>query len=53
MRDYILWELKGKGSDTKEKVVRAAAKIVNEEIWEMNFSKDHYPGVSEIKESEK
>ena len=53
MRDYILWELKGKGSDTKEKVVRAAAKIVIEEIWEMNFSKDHYPGVSEIKESEK
>ena len=53
MTDYILRELKEQGSDTKEKVVRAAAMIVKEELREMNFSKDHYPGFSEIEESEK
>ena len=53
MTDYIIQELKEQGSDTKKKVVRAAAKIVKEEIREMNFSKDHYPGFSEIEESEK
>ena len=33
MTDYILWELKEQSSDTKEKVVRAPAKIVKEKIW--------------------
>ena len=53
MTDYILRDLKEQGSDTKEKVVRAAAKIIKEEIREMNFTKDHYPSVSEIEENEK
>ena len=53
MTNYILRDLKEQGSDTKENVVRAAAKIVKEEIREMNFTKDHYPSVSEIEENEK
>ena len=53
MTDYFLWELKDQGSDKKGKVVKTAPKIVKEEIRQINFSKDHYPGVGEIEESEK
>ena len=53
MTDYILRDLKEHGSDTKEKVVRAAAKIIKEEIQEINFKNDHYTSVSEIEENEK
>ena len=49
MTDYILRELKEQGSDTKEKVVRAAAKIIKEEIRKMNFDKAFYPSVDEIR----
>ena len=48
MTDYILRQLKEQGSETKEEVVKAAAKIIKEEIREMNFSKDFYPSVDEI-----
>ena len=53
MTDYILRKLKEQGSGTKGQVVRAAAKIVKEEIREMSFSKDQYSDFSEIEESEK
>ena len=46
--DYILKNLKDQGADTKEKIVRAAAKIIKEEIRAMDFTKDHYPCVSDI-----
>ena len=52
MTDYILRQLKEEGSDTKEKVVKAAAKIIKEEIREMNFSKYFYPSFDEISISE-
>ena len=53
MTDYILRELKEQGSDTKTSVIRAAAKIIKEEIREMNFTTDHYPTVHDLKENEK
>ena len=52
MTDYILRQLKEQGSETKEEVVKAAAKIIKEVIKEMNFSKDFYPSVNEITFSE-
>ena len=52
MTGYILSQLKEQGSETKEEVVKAAAKIIKEEIREMNFSKDFYPSVDEISFSE-
>ena len=48
---YILRQLKGQGSETKEEIAKAAAKIIKEEIREMNF-KDFYPSVDEISFSE-
>ena len=38
MADYILRKLKEQGSEKKENVVIAAAKIIKEEIREMEFS---------------
>ena len=52
MTDYILRQLKEQGSETKEDVVKAAAKIIKEEIRETNFSKDFYPSVDNISFSE-
>ena len=52
MTDYILRQLKGHRSETKEEVMKAAAKIIKEEIREMNFSRDFYPSVDEITFSE-
>ena len=51
MTENILRQLKEQGSETKEEVVKAAAKIIKEEIREMNF-KDFYPSVDEISFSE-
>ena len=48
MTNYILRNLKDQGADTKEKIVRAAAKVIKEEIRAMDFTKDHYPCVSDI-----
>ena len=52
MTDYILRQLKELGSETKEEVVKAADKIIKEEIREMNFSKEFYPSVDEVSFSE-
>ena len=52
MTDYILRKLTEDGSDTKEKIVKTAAKIIKEEIREMKFSKDSYPSIDEITSSE-
>ena len=51
MTENILRQLKEQGSETKEEVVKAAAKIIKEEIRERNF-KDFYPSVDEISFSE-
>ena len=53
MTDFILRKLKEDGSETKEKIVKVAAKIIKEEIREMKFSKDFYPSIDEIRSSEK
>ena len=53
MADYILRNLKEEGPTTKENVVKAAAKIVKEEIREMNHSKEFYPSVDDIADGEK
>ena len=47
--DYTFTQLKYQGSEKKEKVVKVSAKITKEEIREMNFSKDFYLSVHEIK----
>ena len=53
MADYILRNYKEEGPTTKENVVKAAAKIVKEEIREMNYSKEFYPSVDDIEDGEK
>ena len=53
MVDYIIRNLKEEGLTTKENVVKAAAKIVKEEIREMNYSKEFYPSVDDILDGEK
>ena len=53
MADYILRNLKEEGPATKENVVKAAAKIVKEEIREINYSKEFYPSVDDIIDGEK
>ena len=39
MTDYILRNLKEEGPTTKKNVIKAATRIVREEIREMNYSK--------------
>ena len=53
MAGYILRNPKEEGPKTKENVVKAAAKIVKEEIREMNYSKEFYPSVDDIADGEK
>ena len=51
--DYILRELKEEeGRETKEKVIRAAAKIITEDIRNRSFNKDFFPSVNNILNTE-
>ena len=53
MADYVLRNLKEEGPTTKENVVKAAAKTVEEEIREINYRKEFYPSVDDIVDGEK
>ena len=53
MADYISRNLKGEGPTMKENVVKPAAKIVKEEIREINYSKEFYPSVDGIVDGQK
>ena len=52
MVDFNLRDLKEKGSASKENVIKAAARLIKEEIREMNYSKAFYPSVAVIKEGD-
>jgi len=45
---YILRNLKENGAISKENAISAAAKIIKEDIREMNLNKDFYPSVDDI-----
>ena len=53
MADYILRNHKEEGPATKKDVVKAAAKIVKEEIMEINYSKEFYLTVDDIIDGKK
>lgn len=48
MVDYILKKLKKQGPATRESIIKAAAKIVKEEIREIEYNKEFYPSVDDI-----
>lgn len=52
MTDYILRKLKEEGAESKEKVIKAAAKIIKEEIRGMSLNKDQYPSIDDICKTE-
>ena len=53
MADHILRNLKEEGPTAKENVVKAAAKIMKEELKKMSYSKEFYPSVDDIVDGEK
>lgn len=51
MSDYILRNLKENGEISKENVISAAAKMIKEDILEMDLNKEFYPNANDIKSS--
>ena len=47
---FTLKDLKEKGTTSKENVIKAAARLIKENIREMNYSKAFYSSVADIKE---
>ena len=52
MTDRILHEMKTKDHQTKEDIIIAAAKLVKEDIRELDKNTDFYPTVDDIKDEE-
>ena len=53
MTDLILSEMKKKEQQTKEDIIIAAAKLVKEDIREIEKTIDHYPTTDDITDDEK
>lgn len=51
MTDYIIRHFK-EGSETKETIIRAAAKLIKEDIREASLNKEYYPSSEDISDIE-
>ena len=53
MSDYILRKFKEDGHESKEDVIRVAAKLIKEDIREAKYMKEFYPTIESILNTEK